>query len=204
MRGVSEREIAAVLGKPTDKPFDQTSSAPALNIILERRTSTDALLPPSSPSPQSRATSVPRNLHSVVPVTTSATHTTSLSSRRSHSPYSITSSMGTPPSTSYYTPLYTAPMTSKAPEIKTEDLPYDYASEAYRIPWTYSNDHGYTPGVTEYQDTSCANAATIINTMRSDDDTRPVAEVAYPIPIRDYYSNATFDLDTHSYNHVDI
>jgi hypothetical protein len=112
--------------------------------------------------------------------------------------------MGTPPSISYHTPLYTAPMTSKAPEIKTEDLPYDYASEAHRTPWTYSNDHGYTPGVTEYQETSCANAATIINTKRCDDDARPVAEVAYPIPIRDYYSNATFALDTYSYDPTDI
>jgi hypothetical protein len=204
MRGVSDREIAAVLGKPTDKPIDQTSSAPALNIILERSTSSDALLPPSSPSPQTRATPVPHNLHSGVPVTMSATCTTASSNRRSHSPYSITSSMGTPPSTSYYTPLCTEPIASKVPEIKTEDLSYDYANEAYGMPWTYSNDHGYTPGVTEYQDTSCANAATIINTMRSDDDARPEAEVAYPIPIRDYYSNAAFDLDKHSYNHFDV
>jgi hypothetical protein len=194
MRGVSEPEIAAVLGKPADKLFDQISSAPALNMMLERKTSSGALLPTTSPSPQSRATSVPRNLHSVAPVTIPATRATTLSSRRSHSPSSITSSMGTPPSTSYCTPLYTVPKTSKVPEIKSEDFPCDYAHETYTVPWTYSNNYGYTSSITECQGTPCPSATTIVDTMRSDGGARPVVEVACPIPIRDYYSNVDFDL----------
>lgn len=204
MRGVTEPEIAAVLGKSTDKPFDEISSAPALNMMLERRSSSDALPPTSSPSPQLRATSVPRNLHSAAPGTVQATHTTALISRRSHSPSSITSSMGTSPSIPYCTPPYTVPITSQVPKIKSEDFSCDYPHETYTVPWTYSNNYGYTSGVAEYQGTQCASAATILDTMRSDGGTRPAVEIVCPAPIRDYYSAIDFDLQQHSYSGTGI
>lgn len=204
MRGVSEAEIAVVLGGSTDKPSDEISSAPALNTMLERRMTSDSIPSKKSLSPHIRASSLPRNVHAVVPISTTGTLPANLSSCESLSPTSIISSMETPPPVSYRTPTYLAPTNGQVPEIKREDNSFDYSYEAYTTPWTYSHNYGYIPDATAYQNTSCVNAASIITTMRSDENLKPAVDFACPTPIRDYYSNAAFGLERHSKNHTGI
>ena len=170
-RGVSDVDIVAALGGPTDKSLDQVSSAPTLNNVLERRITSSMLSSTSSPLPQhSRAISVPRHLPPVPSLSIPSSRPAALSSRESLSPFSIVSSMGTPPPTSYHTPLYTAPMTSQAPEIKAEEASYDYSYEApQNPPWSYPSAYTYgSEPVAYYNTTSCVDAANIIRTMRSD------------------------------------
>lgn len=77
--------------------------------------------------------------------------------------------MGTPPPTSYHASLYTAPRTPQAPELKAEELRYDYAYEPPQPQsWAHSQTYPYaSEPVQYYNTTSCVDAANIIRTMRS-------------------------------------
>jgi hypothetical protein len=78
--------------------------------------------------------------------------------------------MGTPPPVSYSAPFYAAPVTPPGPEIKSEDVQYDYAyDQSYTNNWHYSQDYNMVGGPTNYySNTSCIDAANIIRTMRSE------------------------------------
>ncbi|KAF2631257.1 hypothetical protein BU25DRAFT_407779 [Macroventuria anomochaeta] len=170
-RGVSDADIVTALGGPADRSFEQVSSAPALNNVLERRitssmvSSTRSLLPQ-----QPRAASVPRHLPSVPSLRIPSSRPAPLSSCESLSPTSIVSSMGTPPPATYHTPLYTAPIIPQAPEIKAEDVQYDNSYDpSQNQPWSYPQAYTYTSDpVAYYSTSSCVDAANIIKTMRSD------------------------------------
>ena len=177
-RCVFDADIVAALGGPTDKSFEQVSSTPALQNVLERRITSSILSSTSSPLPQqSRAVSVPRHVHSVPSLNIPASRPAALSSCESLSPTSIVSSMGTPPPASYHTPLYTAPITSQAPEVKAEEVHYEYPYEpSQNPPWSCSQSYTYgTDPIAYYSTSSCVDAANIIRTMRSD------ASPMYPV-----------------------
>ncbi|KAF2129452.1 hypothetical protein P153DRAFT_385661 [Dothidotthia symphoricarpi CBS 119687] len=170
-RGVSEQELVAALGGPPERSYDQISSAPTLNTMLERRIPCNMLSSTSSPAPaHTRAASLPRHMPSVQSITVPASRATALSCYDSASPGSIVSSMGTPPPASYSTPFYSTPATPPASEIKTEGVQYDYPYEqAYNGSWAYSNHYNFAADpVPYYNSTSCVDAANIIRTMRSD------------------------------------
>jgi hypothetical protein len=193
-RGVSEAEIVVALDGPTDKSYGQVSSAPALNSMLERRFTSNMISSTSSPLPQlSKATSVPRNLPSVPSLKISPSRPTTLSSCESLSPTSIVSSVDTPPPVSYHTPLYTAPMTPQAPEIKAEEIQYDYPYEQPHYPsWNYPQAYSYSSNsVAYYTTTSCVDAANNIRTIRSD------AGSSYQSP-----GCTILDQPYHSNNHI--
>jgi hypothetical protein len=176
-RGVTDADIVAALGGSADKSFEQVSSVSALNTVLERRITSNMLSSTSSPLPHySRAASAPRHLPSVPSLSIPSTRPIALSSCESMSPSSIVSSMGTPPA-SYQTPLYTAPITPQASEVKAEDVRYDYPYEAPQSqPWPYSQAYTYAPDhVAYYSTSSCVDAANIIRTMRT--DTNPMYSV---------------------------
>ncbi|KAJ4983160.1 hypothetical protein SVAN01_11344 [Stagonosporopsis vannaccii] len=172
-RGVPEADIVTALGGSGEKSLEQVSSTPALHSVLERRITSGRALSASSPLPQqSRPASVPRHLPSVPSLSIPASRPAALSSCESLSPTSIVSSMGTPPPTSYDASLYTAPITPQAPEIKAEEVRYDYLYEPPQSQsWAHSQAYPYASNpVTYYSTTSCVDAANIIRNMRSDVD----------------------------------
>jgi hypothetical protein len=171
-RGVSEAEIVLALGEPSDRAYDQTSAAPTLNAMLERRITCNTLSSTGSPaSLHSRASSMPRNVPSVPPIRIPVPRPTALSCCDSPSPGSIVSSMETPPPISYPVPFYNTPVTPPAPEIKSEVVPYGYSYDpSYNNNmWHYSNEYNMAAETSNYYNTSsCVDAANIIQTMRSD------------------------------------
>ncbi|CAO2654569.1 Nn.00g113020.m01.CDS01 [Neocucurbitaria sp. VM-36] len=191
-RGVSEPEVVVALGGPPDRPYEQISSAPTLNAMLERRITCNMVSSTSSPTPShTRASSMPRHLPSVPPITIPAPRPTALSCCDSPSPSSMVSSMGTPPPASYSTSFYTAPMTPSAAEMKADDVRYNYPYEQpYNNSWTYSNDYNYvTEPVTYYSTSSCVDAANIIRTMRSDVGPELEADLGCRAPEQHCYVN---------------
>lgn len=209
-RGVSEPEVIAALGGPLDRAYDQISSAPALNAVLERRITYNMVSSTSSPTPShSRATSLPRHLPSVPPLTIPASRPTALSCCDSPSPSSMVSSMGTPPPVSYPAPFYTAPVTPSAAEIKAEDVQYNYPYEQpYNSSWTYTNEYNYAPDPAAYYSTSsCVDAANIIRTMRSDVGPELEADLGCRAPDQNCYvnNNLVFNMmDKYSTQHTAI
>jgi hypothetical protein len=172
-RGVSDADIVAALDGPTDKSFEQVSSVPALNNVLERRITSSMASSTSSPLPhQSRAASVPRHIPSLPSLNIPSSRPAALSSCESLSPTSLASSMGTPPPASYHTPLYTAPITPQAPKIKAEEIQYDYPYKASQNPpWSYSQAYNYGSDLTAYYSKSPrVDTLNIIRTMRSDEN----------------------------------
>jgi hypothetical protein len=170
-RGVPEAEIVSALGGPSDRAYDQISAAPTLNAMLERRITCNTLSSTSSPAPShSRASSMPRHMPSVPPISIPVPRPTTLSCCDSPSPRSIASSMGTPPPISYPVRFYNTPVTPTVPEIKSEDVPYGYSYDpSYNNMWHYSNEYNVAADTTTYYNTSsCIDAANIIQTMRSD------------------------------------
>lgn len=189
--GVSDVEIVAALGGPTEKSFEQVSSAPALNIVLERRITSSMVSSTSAPLPQhSRAASVPRHLPSVPSFSIPSSQPAALSSCESLSPISTVSSMGTPPA-SYQTPLYTAPITPRAPEVKTEEVQYDYPYEpSQNQPWPYYQAFTYVSDpVAYYSTTSCVDAANIIRTMCTDPSPMYHIDQGCVPLVQPYYNN---------------
>lgn len=139
--------------------------------MLERRITYNSSPPTSLPAPpHTRATSLPRHMPSVAPITIPVSCTTALSCYDSTSPSSIVSSMGTPPPALYPTPFYTTPVTPAASEIKTEEVQYNYLyDQPFNGSWNYSNNYNLTSDhVPYYNTTSCVDAANNIPTMRSD------------------------------------
>lgn len=191
-RGVSDAEIVAALGGSADKSFEQVSYVSALNTVLERRITSSMVSSTSSPLPHySRAASAPRHLPSAPSLNIPSSRPIALSSCESLSPSSIVSSMGTPPA-SYQTPLYTAPITPQAPEVKSEDVQYDYPYEPIQNqPWSYSQAYTYAPEpVAYYSTSSCVDAANIIRNMRT--DTSPLYHIdqgCAPLT-QPYYNNS--------------
>lgn len=161
------------LGGPSDRSYDQISAAPHLNAMLERRITCNTLSSTSSPTiSHMRATSMPRHLPSVPPISIPGSRPTALSSCDSPSPGSIVSSMGTPPPASYSAPFYatSTSMTPPASEVKSEDVRYGYSyDQSYNNTWHYTNEYNLVPHPGNYYNTtSCIDAANIIRTMRSD------------------------------------
>ena len=163
-----------------------------LNAMLERRITRNVISSTSSPTPfHTRAVSMPRQLPSVPPINIPAPRPTALSCNDSPSPGSIVSSMGTPPSSSYYMPFYTTPLTPSAAEIKAEDVQYNYTYEQpYAPPWGYSHDFNYVAEpATYYSTSSCVDAANIIRTMRSDAGPELEADLGCHAPEQHCYVN---------------
>ncbi|KAF1924266.1 uncharacterized protein M421DRAFT_294590 [Didymella exigua CBS 183.55] len=189
-RGVSDADIVAALDGPADKSFEQVSSAPALSNVLERRITSSMVLSSSSPLPQhSRAVSVPRHLPSVPLLSTPSSRPVALSSCESLSPTSMVSSMGTPPAS--YHPMHTAPITPQAPEVKADNVQYDYSyDEPQNQPWPYSQvyDCASDP-VAYYSASSCVDAANIIRTMRMDTSPMYYIDQGCSSLAQPYYNN---------------
>jgi hypothetical protein len=192
-RGVSEPEVVAALGCPSDRSYDQISAAPTLSAMLERRITCNTLSSTSSPTPSSmRAASMPRHMPSATPISIPAPRQTALSCCDSPSPSSIVSSMGTPPPISYPTPFYSTPMTPPAPEIKSEDVKYGYSyDQSYNNAWHYTNEYNLIPQTAQYYGTSSSvDAANIIRTMRADVGTGLAAGLGCRVPEQEYYNNS--------------
>jgi hypothetical protein len=192
-RGVSESEIIIALEGSTDRAYDQTSGASALNTVLERRITYNTPSLTSSPAASHlRAASLPRHPPSVPPINIPVPRSTALSSRDSLSPGSMVSSMGTPPPIPYHTTIYTTPMTPTAPEIKTEDVRYGYSYDQSfnNGAWHYSSDYNLVAEPeTFYTPPSCVSAAHIIRSMRSNTRPEPAGDLGGRVPLQDYYVN---------------
>ncbi|KAF1919560.1 hypothetical protein BDU57DRAFT_469710 [Ampelomyces quisqualis] len=173
-RGVSKAEIMVALGGPPDRPYEQTSAAPYLSSMLERRITCNALSSTSSPAGSDiGATSMPRQMPCVPSVNIPVPLPTALSCCDSPSPSSVVSSTGTPPPVAYSTPFYSTPVTPTAPDIKSEDVRYGYSyDQPYNDTWHYSsNDYNLVQDSTSYyNNTSSVDAANIIKSMKSDVD----------------------------------
>jgi hypothetical protein len=196
--GVSGAEIVAALGGPADNSVEQVSSVPALTTVLERRITSSMVSSTSSPSPHhSRAASVPQHLPPVLSLKTPSSRPVALSSRESLSPTSIASSMGTPPAL-YQAPVYTASIAPQGPEIKAEDVQYDYLYEQHQ-PWPYSQAYTHTSNPAAYYSTSsCVDADNVIGTIRTDTNSvyhtdRSCAHLAQP------YHNNNNNNNTNNY-----
>lgn len=195
-RGISEPELVAALGGPSDRTYEQTSAATSLNAMLDKRTTSNT--PSSRSSPNSslvKTESTPRQPPSA-PNGVPAQRPTVLSCCDSPSPSSIVSSTGTPPpASSYPTSFYPTAMASPVPEIKTEDVPYanPYDHSYNNNSWPYTTEYNLMPqSTTYYSNPTYVDATSGIRTMRS--STRPDldAGVACPMPTQDYYTNSNF------------
>jgi hypothetical protein len=209
--GVSEPEIIAALNGSSDRSYDPMSVAPTLNTMLERRVTCKTLSSTSSPAPSNtRPISMPRHMPSVPPISIPAPRSSALSYCDSPSPDSIVSSMGTPPPVPYHTPFYTTPMTPTAPEIKIEDVRYNYSyDQSYNNTWHYSNEYNpVAEPATYYNTSSCVDAANIIRTMRSETSSELEAGLRCRAPVQDCYvdnnSNMAFNMMNKYSNHHPI
>jgi hypothetical protein len=205
-RGVSEAEIVMALGGPSDRSYDLISAVPSLSAMLDRRINCNTLSSTSSPSvSHMRASSMPRHMPSVPPISIPASRPTALSTCDSPSPGSITSSMETPPPISYSAPFYAAPVTPPAPEIKTEDVQYGYAyDQPYPNNWHYSSDYNMIGGPANYyNNTSCIDAANIIRTMRSEPGHQVEPDLSRRMPPHNCYidNNMVLNMMEHKYPH---
>ncbi|KAL6710195.1 hypothetical protein ACN47E_009986 [Coniothyrium glycines] len=194
-RGVSENEVVAALGGHPDRSYDQLSTGPMLSAMLDRRITSHVMSSTSSPAPpHTRAVSMPRHLPSVPRIAIPVSHTTALSCNDTPSPGSIVSSMGTPPPAAYSTPFYTTPVTPPAGEIKAENMQYDYTYEQpYSNTWDYSSTYSFTTPdpISYYNSTSCADAANIIRTMRTDTGPQLGNEMGCHASSQHFYDNNT-------------
>jgi hypothetical protein len=194
--------VAALGGTHT-----QVSAAPRLNAILERRIATNMPSSTSSPAPlYARAVSMPRQMPSVSPISVPQPRPTALSCNESCSPRSMTSTTNTPPSTAHFPTYYATPLFQPTAEIKSEDCQYDYSyGEPHNSPWTYTSEQHYSAQPsTYYCISSCADAANMIRTMRSDIGPELEADLGCRDPHQQcYVDNATiFDImEKYSSNH---
>ncbi|KAJ4313161.1 hypothetical protein N0V94_007090 [Neodidymelliopsis sp. IMI 364377] len=191
-RGVSDADIVAALGGPTDKCYEQISSATGLNSVLDRRIVSSVVPSTSSPLPQrSRAASVTKNLPSVPSPRVISSRPAVLSSCESLSPSSIVSSTGTPPPIEYQPPLYTPPVVAQVSEVKAEETQYDYRCQPpYDASWSYHQAYNYGSIPVGYETTSSyVDAANFIKSSRASANPRyPVETGCVPLD-QPYYSN---------------
>ncbi|KAJ8108875.1 hypothetical protein OPT61_g7866 [Boeremia exigua] len=191
-RGVSEADIVAALGGSIDKPFEHVSSTPVLKNVLERRIVSRKATSVSSPLLQpSRTASISCRLPSVPSLSTPSSRPAALSSCGSSSPTSMVSNMGTPPPESYHIPLYTAPLDPQIPDIKAEEVNYEYPYEpSQNQSWSFSQAYTYASDATAYYSTSsCVDAANIIRSMRPDADSMYHSEQGCAPFAQPYYNN---------------
>jgi hypothetical protein len=130
-------------------------------------------MPSSTSSPASlytRAVSMPRQMPSAPPIAIPQSRPTASSCNESSSPRSMASTTDTSPPAAHIATYYATPLIQPTAEIKSEDCQYDYSyEEPHNSPWAYTSEQHYAAEPsTYYRMSSCADAANMIRTMRSD------------------------------------
>jgi hypothetical protein len=83
-------------------------------------------------------------------------------------------------------------MTPTAPEVKIEDVQYNYSyGHSYNNTWHYSDEYNLiAEPATYYNTSSCVDAANIIRTMRSDAGSELEPDLRCRAPVQDSYVNS--------------